>query len=85
MDTRNGEPGRSLERLSETTLALVDAWAKRKGLLLFIETDGCLSAFPKYRRGKINPDVILLQKMLAGHHPEMKMFLIRTTLGEDNT
>lgn len=83
VDPRHGDPGRSVERLSDTSLAIIDGWAKKKGVILFIETDGHLSAYPKYRRGKLNPDVQLLAQMLAGHHPEMKMFLIRTTKGEE--
>jgi hypothetical protein len=68
-----------VERLKESTLSAVCNWARRAGLVLFIDTDGALKIYPKK-----NPAWHQLEAMLFGRHTEMKMFLIRNTRGEDN-
>jgi hypothetical protein len=47
-------------------------------MLVFIGVDGELKGYPK-----TNPAFSRVREMLAGINPEMKMHIIRTTLGED--
>lgn len=68
-----------MERLTERTLGGIVTWARKVGLVLFIDSDGDLKIYPK-----TNKKWRQLEAMLFGRHPEMKMFLIRTTKGEDN-
>lgn len=64
--------------LTYTTLEYILKYARRAGMLVFIGVDGELKGYPK-----TNPAFSRVREMLAGINPEMKMHIIRTTLGED--
>ena len=68
-----------MERLKDSTLSAICDWARKGGLVLFIDTDGNLKIYPK-----TNKRWRKLEAILYGRHIEMKSFLIRTTKGEDN-
>lgn len=75
VDARDGDTGRSMERLKDTTIELLLGWARKKGLIVFLDTDGTLKIYPKR-----NLAWKQLEAMLLGRHAEVKMFLIKTTL-----
>jgi len=61
-----------------TLLAIIMNWARKAGMVLFIDTDGHLKIYPKSNKAWPR-----LEAMLFGKHPEMKMYIIRETQGED--
>jgi hypothetical protein len=68
-----------VERLKPATLYAIFTWARKKGLIVFIDTDGHIKIFPK-----TNKAWQTLEQMLFGRHPEAKMYLIQTHLeGEE--
>jgi hypothetical protein len=68
-----------MDRLSPVSLESILSYARRHGLLVFIDSDGELKGYPK-----TSAVFQKVKHMLAGINPEMKMHLIRTTQGEDN-
>jgi hypothetical protein len=68
-----------MDRLSPVSLDTILRYARRGGMLVFIDTDGKLKAYPKTSKVFRN-----VGHMTAGIEPQMKMHIIRTTLGEDN-
>jgi hypothetical protein len=79
LDAGDGNTGWNMVRLSPKNLETILAYARRRGMLVFIGVDGELKGYPKD-----NPAFSQVREMLAGLHTEMKMHIIRTQ-GEDPT
>jgi hypothetical protein len=75
---RYGDSRRRMDRLSEKTLESILAYARRGGLLVFIDSNGELVGYPKTSKAFSR-----VKSMLEGVNPEMKMHIIRTTRGEE--